>query len=1195
MDRRSAKSGYGYGATQVVKGMSWRLRALTLLALAGATAFANAQQRVLWQIGRFDDSSQEFRSQNIDYTSPASNVIYTTGVSHDSDWIRFQPGPANAQTGGRLHPFTVRFALSQPPRGLYHLRVAILYETPRLSALQLNVNGHAGLFYFHPHLDFAAGDWEGTFVPQTSRDEKTIDIPARWLTRGVNTIVFTAVDQPATPENSLGDIAPGQSGLVYDAISFAQQPQGAYPRRSVAALVDPTIFYRESSTGLEEAVDVFASFHAGAKTRGTARLSINGQQFTAPFALDGQFGETRLRFFVPEWKGTAPATVSIDGTKFADQLTAAKKWTLAIVPQEHLDVGFTDYRAKVAELQSESVDGVLQLEQKHPDFHWTLDGAWIAQQYLATRSPAQQQKFLQAIRAGGVVLPPQFANQHTGVASLEGLIRSLYPAHTMAEKYHLPVGAANITDVPSYSWSYASVLHDAGIRYFAAGSNSWRAPIMLIGRWSEKSPFYWEGPDGGRVMMWYSRAYLQLASMFGTPPTLPAVEDATPVFLQAYTRPDYRANSVIVFGSQLENTPLSQAQVVLPQKWAAQYAWPRMVFTTFKDAMASLEQQFHGDLPVYRGDFGPYWEDGFASDARHTALHRRNQQRIMTAEKMSTLPALLNPNLRPNETTLAGAWHNMLLFDEHTWTAAGATTAPEADQNSIQLHQKLLEPVIAQNDIAQTIERSWAQFESMLNPQRDSIAVFNSLNWARGGWVEIDLPAGQMLVDTVTKVPVQQVILRREAGTPLPGFGGSTDRVRFRAAGVPALGYKLFAIAPATAKAAFVPQADPAAERSLVLENRFYRMTLDPQHGAIRSIFDKQLNRELVDPASPFRFGSYIYVQGGDDMPGNSLYRYGAAQHLPALHPTEAAKGRLVSITSSAQGLTAVLESSAPNTPDIQTTIVLPENSKRIDLSYRLHKNRTLRKEAAYIAFPLAAQHPEFRYETQNGWVDPAHDELAGGSREWYAVNHWAAMTSDGATMAIVPADAPLVCFGDIVRGTWPAEFHPRSGTIYSWIMSNYWDTNFASSQGGDFEFHYSFLSTPGFDGPVLTRQGWEAMTTLESNPVHPNPSASTLPRGSAGFLSIDNPGVVLTAWKLAEDGNGSILRLDDISGKGEAVHIGSSFFRIDHAWRTNLLEENQAVMPTDAGAIDVHVPAFGIVTVRIEAETKSASVGGHS
>lgn len=789
------------------------------------------------------------------------------------------------------------------------------------------------------------------------------------------------------------------------------------------------------------------------------------------------------------------------------------------------------------------------------------------------------------------MLPPQFANQHTGVASLEDLIRSLYPAHRLAEEDHLPVGAANITDVPSYSWSYASILHDAGIRYFAAGSNSWRAPVTLIGRWNEKSPFYWEGPDGGRVMMWYSRAYLQLASMFGTPPTLPAVEDAAPVFLQAYTRPDYRADSVIIFGSQLENTPLDKQQVELPRRWAQRYAWPRMVFTTFKDAMASIEEQFHGDLPVYRGDFGPYWEDGFASDALHTALHRRNEQEIMTAEKMAVVPALLQTDLLPNGGKLADAWHNMLLFDEHTWTAAGATTQPEGDENRIQLHQKQLEPVIAQNDIAQSIEHSWAQLESMINPRQDSIAVFNSLSWPRSGWVDVDLPDDRILVDAATQKPVEQVILRREGGIDLPGFGGATNRVRFRAEQVPAVGYKLFAFAPASDFSAFEPRRDSAAEQAKVIENRYYRVTLDPEQGAIRSIFDKQLHRELVDAASPFRFGAYVYVQGADDAPWNSLYREGAAQRLPELRPAAAGNGRLVGITTSAQGIVAVLESSAPNTPYIRTTILLAANKKRIDLSYRLHKDATLKKEAAYIAFPLAAQHPEFRYETQNGWVDPARDELAGGSREWYAVNHWAAMSDDDATMAIIPRDAPLICFGDIVRGTWPAEFKPRSGAIFSWIMSNYWDTNFASSQGGDFEFHYTFVSAPEFNGAELTRLGWETMTPLESDPVHPSASAGELPRDAASFLSIDGSGVVLTTWKLAEDGDGSILRLEDTSGHPDTVRIASRFLNITEAWRTDVLEDNEAKLPAGRDGIEVNVPAFGIVTVRIH--TKPA--GGRS
>ena len=157
------------------------------------------------------------------------------------------------------------------------------------------------------------------------------------------------------------------------------------------------------------------------------------------------------------------------------------------------------------------------------------------------------------------------------------MARSLYNQHQLATEYKLPLAdAAQIVDVPAYTWAYASVLHDAGIKYFVAASNSWRAPIMLLGRWNEKSPFYWEGPDGGRVLMWYSRAYLQAHTLFAGPWRMEAVRDSLPVFLQAYTRPDYTANTAIIFGTQLENTALANDQSEIVATFNREYSWPKL-------------------------------------------------------------------------------------------------------------------------------------------------------------------------------------------------------------------------------------------------------------------------------------------------------------------------------------------------------------------------------------------------------------------------------------------------------------------------------------------------------------------------------------------------------------------------------------------------------------------------------------------
>jgi len=1145
---------------------------------------ARTAERSIWKIGTFNHSSGEFRAQDIPYADPKTDPTFVVGKSKDQDWYRFQPGPANGMTGGRYHPFTVQFSLPESPQGVYYLRIAVLYETPRLSSLKLDVNGKTGLFYFHPKLDFDAGDWEGTFVPQTSTDEKTIAVPAQWLHRGDNRFVLTAVDDPASPQNSFGAIAPGHAGLVYDALELTQDAAAHYDEHAFTTRVEPTIFYRALPGGTAEIVDVFLQAGSVEKT-GSVELKIGSTSLKKEFSTESSFGETRLSFEVPEWEGAAPASVSMGKLRTTSTVTAAKKWTVAIIPHEHLDVGFTDYAAKVAELHSQSVDAAMDLILKTPDFRWTLDGSWVASEYLKGRTLESRERFLKHVRDGSIVIPPEFANQHTGNASWEALARSFYNQKKLNDEFKLPkTDAAQIVDVPSYTWGYASILHDAGIKYLIAASNSWRAPVMLLGRWNQKSPFYWEGPDRSRVLMWYSRAYLQLQTLFGSPWRMEAIRDALPVFLQAYTRPDYTANTVIVFGTQLENTPLAHAQSEIAAAAQHEYAWPKLEFATVHSAMARIEQEWKGEIPVYRGDFGPYWEDGYGSDAAHTAVHRENQHRISTAEAMGSAASSLDPQVTPDQSKLQDAWWNELLYDEHTWTYVGATTQPEHHQSIDQIALKGSRVRRAQNDIDESLQRSWAQFEALVKPKEASVAVWNPLNWPRSGIVETDLPEGSTLFDPSTGKEVATEVLWKGKGISLPGFGPGNVRVRFLADDVPAVGYKLFTVQPASARSNEVAEV-----RDNVLENRFYRVTIDPVAGAIGGIFDKELGRELLDPKSPYKFGAYLYVSGGDDYPNNSLYRFGAGLNPPNLTVHPADSGRLVSAKQTALGTVALLRAQAVNTPTVEMEILLPNNEKQILLSYHLKKERVLTRESAYIAFPFSISDPQFSYGSQTAWVNPTKDELPGGSREWYLPTTWSAVSNRDATAAVVAIDAPLVNLGDIVRATWPADFSPKSSTILSWLMNNYWATNFPAWQEGDFTFRYAITSGARFEPASLNHFGWNALTPLERDDVQGSTDPGVLPNHQASLLSISNPNINVLTWKTAEDGDGTILRLQEAAGEASQFTISSKYLKLEQAWSCNLLEENQAPIPSSPNGVGVSIRPFQVVTIRIHTSPRFA------
>ena len=96
--------------------------------------------KTLWQIGTFDQSSEEFGlSFGFGSLSRVQPVpVYRVGQSDwKKDWSGFQPGSANGRAGGREHPFTVVFSLDEPPRGLYTLIVALLPYTPRRPNLRV--------------------------------------------------------------------------------------------------------------------------------------------------------------------------------------------------------------------------------------------------------------------------------------------------------------------------------------------------------------------------------------------------------------------------------------------------------------------------------------------------------------------------------------------------------------------------------------------------------------------------------------------------------------------------------------------------------------------------------------------------------------------------------------------------------------------------------------------------------------------------------------------------------------------------------------------------------------------------------------------------------------------------------------------------------------------------------------------------
>lgn len=1115
-----------------------------------ATPRLNAEYHTLWEIGKPDQSSFEFQA------NPAEHILYRVG---ESDWTRDWPSQQRLGTSREI-----KFTLKDVPRGQFALRVSLLVRFANPD-LQVEINGHRGLAFIHaqPLYSGDGGAW----------DDKTIILPTQYLVKGTNTLVLSSLVHK-TPAGQT--VTPG-GPIRYDYLSLAQDPSASYLSDAVQARVTPSIFYRRTESGeLVEVVDVDLHFN-GEIPSGEATLKVQGQTYRATFKDEPRFGDVLLEYEVREWQGTSDATLEVSAPRrktFDLSLTPGKKWTVFIVPHTHVDIGYTDFQGKVAEGQAVALEEASELIERNPEFRYSTDGSWNVEQFLDTRTDAEQKRMFDLIRTGKIGVPADYFNLLTGYASLETLYRSLFYTKRLSATQHIPFNYATTTDVPSYSGAYPTVLAGSGIKYWAVGGNQDRAPVIAGVQWNQVSPFWWKGPDGQKVLFSYSWSYSQIGRFLSLEPTNAGIHESLPVFLAQFDRSSYKPDAVLMYGAQNENTALHPKLATFVPAWNREYAYPKLRYALFEDYFNYISQHYGDQLPVRSGDLGSYWEDGIASDAYYAGLDRENQVEASSAEIESAAAHIINPHYHPPAEELQAAWNHILLFTEHTWGAGNSISQPDSTEAVQQLAVKDNFATQARFELDDIKHRSVFELARAIRIPNGGLVVFNALNWKRSGLVEADLRQGEAIEDLALHQDVPFEIMTNRDGLL---------HVRFMARDIPDVGYKCYQIHAANKVAPAVVTTTTES-----VENQYYRIVVDSKTGAVRSILDKNLNRELVDTSSPYRFGEYLYVTGGDPNGNGQTQMIHPNKALPVADLTVhgSTSGKYLGAQKTPWGDLIRLQASNVNTPMISLEIRLFDGEKKIEFDYHIDKTETRAKEGVYFAFPAALAHPSFAYSSQVGWIDPAHDILRGGDLEWFSVQHWMAVYNPELAIGVVPVDAPLVTFGNINRGLWPVSFTPKSATLFSYAMNNYWHTNYRARQGGQFHFRYVLTSSHDFNPAGLTRLGVGSRSALSveriENQDKTGTSSEPLPAEGASFLHIDNPDVLLTTWKLAENGEGTILRLEEIAGKEEHVALHFSSATVRSARLCDAMEDDLTNLPAKDQSIQITMKSHEVVTIRL-------------
>jgi alpha-mannosidase len=536
-------------------------------------------------------------------------------------------------------------------------------------------------------------------------------------------------------------------------------------------------------------------------------------------------------------------------------------------------------------------------------------------------------------------------------------------------------------------------------------------------------------------------------------------------------------------------------------------AWPQVqvgdgpvhvISSTADQMFLDITPEQAAELPRYTGELEltNHSAGSLTSQAYQKRWIRQEELLADAAEKSSIAAAWLGGRAYPLER-LNDAW--TLAMGAHFHDLAAGTATPRAYEFAWN------DDVIAMNQFADVLKSGTEAVAGALNTQTRGVplVVFNPLNIPRQDVVEaeVHLPKGMS----------KQVHVVAPDGKEFPAQIAN-DKVLF-VADVPSVGYAVYEVLPGAAQSASTLRVT-----SNELENNYYRVRLNAD-GDVASIFDKQLNRELL--SAPARLA--LSYDNPQQWPAWNM-DWDQEQAAPRAYVSGPAKIRIVENGPVRVAIEVTRE--AAGSRFVQTIrLSAGDAGKRVEFANAIDWNS--REVNLKATFPLTAQNHLATYNWDIGTIqrptaEPKKFEVP--SHQW--IDQTDMSGKFGATILT-----------DCKNGS----DKPNDGTIRLTLLrtpgvsGGYADQ--ATQDIGHHEFIYGIAGHAGTWRDAQTDwQGQRLNAPLIPFETSKHPGA--LGR-TFSLLRVSNPRIRVLALKKAEQSDETIVRLVELDGKPQNdVHV---------------------------------------------------------
>lgn len=804
------------------------------------------------------------------------------------------------------------------------------------------------------------------------------------------------------------------------------------------------------------------------------------------------------------WEIDVHDTASLARAGDADFPTRADVEDVWVVFKTHLDIGYTDtieavlkqYREKMMEGALEVVEASRALPPEQ-QFSWTLAGWPLAHILGPQQDPARGARVERAVREGAITFHALPYTTHTETQDLEDLVRGLGYSTRLAQAYGRPLPiSGKMTDVPSHSWVMPTMLAHAGVKFLQLGCNGTSAFMRV------PHLFWWEGPDGSRVLCNYTPVY---GSGLHAPRGWPSKN-----FL------------AMVMTGDNHGPPTAKEVDNLRRQAAKTLPGVQVHFGTLDDFARAVMAE-NPTLPVVRGDMPDTWIHGWMSMPREARAARQFRPLAPAVDGLHTqLGAwgVAAPSLAP---ALAEAYEQSGLFSEHTfgpwgpnggsWNSGtprylyGEAWKAAVDRGAYKKYEAAFDDKRAFAWKADAIVRRELQerllrLAGSVKAEGQRVVVYNALPWERSGLVEVP-------------------------GTP--GRWLSAEKV-------PAGGYRTYPVDAAS------PGRPAMTEAPTLVDTPFFKATFDLNRGGIASLVDKKRGRELVDQTSPYALGQFLHERfdaqrmlafhNAYGRPGYSWPKGDLPPDAQYSAVTPPSWRMAVERSSVMDVVTLRAADTLGLAQEMAIVFTLPRHQPYVEVEWRVtDKTPDPIPEGGWLCFPFAVTAPRFTLGRLAGPIDPAKDAIAGGNRYYFCLNN--GLTISGAedtTIGLCPLDSSCVSLDEPGLWKFNLDYLPKKSSVFINLYNNEWNTNFPEWQEGSWSNRVRVWVPRGGDlAEDLIVPSWEARLPLLAA-VAEGP-AGRLPKTREG-LNLSRRGVLVTAFGQNPDGAGTLLRLWEQSGQ---------------------------------------------------------------